>query len=144
MVLQKHLRYWSKLIFHFPFKWKILLPINNINQFTDSYKCKTVKRHYFIYLSQYIWFIADHYKSISMLFAYMMEMQVSCVLLLMGYAFICGIHRAHVCSKRSCSPHPAQQMRVVSRCVFSFWTALILQQASSVHLELFKPIKGSS
>lgn len=62
----------------------------------------------------------------------------------MGYAFICGIHRAHVCYKRSCSSHPAQQMRVVSRCVFSFRTALILQQASSVRLELLKPIKGSS
>lgn len=63
---------------------------------------------------------------------------------LMGYVFISSIHRAHVCSKRSFSSHSSQQMRVISRCVFSFWTSLILQQASSVRLELFVPIKGSS
>jgi len=100
--------------------------------------------HQYIHCSCHIFnsFIAD--RSISMLSLYMMKIQVSCVLLLMAYAFLSGIHKTHVCSKRSFSSHSSQQMRVVSCCVFSFWTALILQQASSVRLELFAPIKGSS
>lgn len=127
-----------KLIFSFQTGdtlWPITLRTSLI-----SYKSKMVKYpSLFTFLKLFDPLPIHFHLSVSV-----MEMRASCVLLLMGYAFICGIHGAHVCSERSCFSHPAQQMRVVSRCVFSFGAALILQQASSVRLELFKPIKGSS